>query len=86
MGRQRLQLARPTRGGGTREVPENGRIRLAGRPAVRAALGGDFLAEMAPLLAVPHGSKIEPIVAQVADFRVPDRARIDVPVGVDETG
>src|SRR5262252_6421029 len=84
-GRCRFELA-CARHGGAREIAENRRIRLARRPAVRAPFFDHVVAQGPPSIAFPQGAKVERVVAQVADLGVPDRARVQVPVGVDEAG
>src|SRR5688572_9781298 len=71
---------------GARKVAEDGRVRLAGRPAVRAALFGDCRAKLPAPIASPQRLEVEAVLPQVADALAPDRAREQVPVGVDETG
>src|SRR5207253_11011277 len=65
-GRNRLQTARSARNGGPGEIAEDARIGFARRPAVRAALLDDVLAQLAPAIAVPQRAQIEPVCAQVA--------------------
>jgi hypothetical protein len=51
---------------------------------MRAALADDGVSQIATELTVPHRAEVETIVAEIADFPVPDRAREQIPVGVDE--
>ena len=72
----RLQLGGPARHGGAGEMAQDGRVGFARRPAVRAALLDDGLAQLdAARIAVPQRAQVEVVVAQVADLLAPDRAR-----------
>src|SRR6185503_6055512 len=86
LGGNRLQLRGPARDRRARQVAEDRRIRLARRPAVRAALVDDRLAQLEASRVVPQRAEIEAVVAQVADLLAPDRAGVEVPVSVDEAG
>src|SRR5688572_22170747 len=64
---------------------EQRRVRFARRPAVRAVLVGDVLAQGLAALGFPQRAEVETVLPQVADLLVPDRAGVEVPVRVNET-
>src|SRR5207244_10732366 len=69
---------------GACENNENCRIRLARRPAMRAALTDHIVAQFATTLAVPHRAEIESVLTEIADLRIPDRTGEEIPVRIDK--
>src|SRR4029434_11277875 len=65
---------------------QDGWIRLARGPAMRAALLNDVFAELFAAIALPQPGQIEAVVPEVADLGVPDRAGEQIPIRIHETG
>src|SRR5438876_5297484 len=65
-------------------VPEDALVRLARRPALRTLEVPDLALQRGRLGRVPDAREIIVGLAQAADLPVVDRARKDVPPGIDE--